>query len=312
LSTIRLSMVQPVTHFGPDAAKLNIETAERHVAAAAAAGGQLVVFPESFPGSWKAPVTWTPEAELADMARRYGVYLIGGFAEPADSGGQRCWNTLALYGPDGAEVGRYRRTTPAHAPWMYKGGRYWDFDWVNAVELPVFDTDLGRIGMIMCSEVYATECSRAMALQGADLTVLPAGLPGPRMALYHTWRTLVWARAIENIMFTAVCGNILSAEAGPDATREGLTMICSPEEVLLDTGAEGVHTADLDLGRLRFLRESQDRLPGPGEEDVPWKCKPGNLRDWRRDAVMRANPVLLAGAPDPMTPAAGSGNGNRT
>ncbi|HEY7143663.1 MAG TPA: carbon-nitrogen hydrolase family protein [Streptosporangiaceae bacterium] len=299
MSTIRLSMVQPITHFGPDARKLNIESAEKYVAAAAAGGGQLVVFPESYPGMWSAPVTWTPEAELAGLARRYGVYLIGGFAEPADAAGHRCYNTFALYGPDGSEVGRYRRTTPTGAPWIYKGGRYWDFDWINATELPVFDTDLGRIAMVMCSEVYATECSRAMALQGADLTVLPAGLPGPRMSLYQTWRTLVWARAIENIMFTAVCGNILHPDADPDGIAgEGLTMICTPEEILVDTGSEGVHTADLDLGRLRFLRESRDRLPGPGERDVPWKCKPGNLRDWRRDAVMQANPVLLTGAPD--------------
>jgi predicted amidohydrolase len=299
MSTIRLSMVQPITHFGPGARQLNLESAEKYVAAAAADGGQLVVFPESFPGEWAAPVTWTPEAELAAMARRYGVYVIGGFAEPTDSAGQRCWNTLALYGPDGAEVGKYRRTTPTGAPWIYKGGRFWDFDWVNAVELPVFQTDLGRIGIVMCSEVYATECSRAMALQGADLTVLPAGLPGPRSSLYQTWRTLVWARAIENLMYTAVCGNTLHPDADPDGIKgPGLTMICSPEEILLDTADDGVHTADLDLDRLQFLRDSRDRLPAPDEKDVPWGVKPGNLRDWRRDAVLQANPVLLTGSPD--------------
>lgn len=302
MSTIRLSMVQPVTSFGPDARKLNVEAAERYVAAAAAGGAQLVVFPESYPGLWAAPIDWTPEAELAEMARQHGVYVIGGFAEPA--GGDRCWNTLALYGPDGAEVGRYRRTTPTNAPWIYKGGKYWNFNWVNAVELPVFETDLGRIGILMCSEVYATELSRAMALQGADLTVLPAGLPGLGSSLYHTWRTLVWARAIENIMFTAMCGNILHPDADPDRrSAAGLTMICSPEEVLLESGDEGVHAAELDLDRLGFLREAEDRVPRPGETDVPWKTKPGNLRDWRRDAVMQANPVLLSGSPDRGRPA---------
>jgi predicted amidohydrolase len=299
VSTIRLSMVQPVTHFGHDARKLNVEAAERYVSMAAADGAQLVVFPESYPGLWAAPIDWTPASELADMARQHGVYLIGGFAEPTDNGSGQCWNTLTLFGPDGAEVGRYRRTTPTNAPWIYKGGKYWNFDWVNAVELPVFETDLGKIGILMCSEVYATELSRAMALQGADLTVLPAGLPGPGSSLYETWRTLVWARAIENIMFTAVCGNILHPDADPEGrSAVGLTMICSPEAVLLESGAEGVHTADLDLDRLRFLREAEDRIPLPGESDVPWHTKPGNLRDWRRDAVMQANPVLLTGSPD--------------
>src|SRR5215470_11153669 len=105
VSTIRLAMVQPVTHFGRDARKLNVEAAERYVSIAAAGGAQLVVFPESYPGLWAAPVDWTPAAELADMARQHSVYLIGGFAEPVDDG-DRCWNTLALFGPDGAEVGR--------------------------------------------------------------------------------------------------------------------------------------------------------------------------------------------------------------
>lgn len=298
---VRIALVQPRTHFGPGSREKNLATAEAHVAEAAAAGADLVVFPETFPGAWAAPVTWTPVDELSAMARAHGVHLVGGYAEPIDDDGVRCWNTFSLMGPDGAEIGRYRRTTPSHTPWIYRGGRYWDFEWVAADELPVFDTDLGRIGILMCSEVYATECARAMAVQGADITLLPAGLPGPHSPLHATWRTLIWARAIENLMFTAVCSNVPVVDDDVEGRGTGgLAMVCSPEEVIVDTSEPGVHVAELDLDRLRVLREDADRRILPGEERLPWRTKPGILRDWRRDAVLRANPVLLSGSPDPV------------
>jgi predicted amidohydrolase len=299
VATIRLSMIQPKTYFGDGAREDNLESAEKYLAAAVADGAELVSFPESYPGQWRAPVKWTPVDELSAMAKAYGVYLVGGYAEPLDSAGMRCYNSFSLFGPDGEEVGRYRRTTPRHTPWIYKGGRYWDFDWVAADELPVWHTDLGTIGILMCSEVYATECARAMALKGADLTLIPAGTPGPTSAMYHTWKTLAWARAIENLMFTAVCSNIPVTNDDPQGRgRGGLTFICSPEDVLVDSAEEGVHTAELDLDRLQVLREDVDRLLTDDESAAPWKTKPGILRDWRRDAVLKANPVLLQGTPD--------------
>lgn len=240
------------------------------------------------------PVTWTPLAELREIAREIGIYLVGGYTEPLDSEGCRCYNALALIAPDGTEVGVYRRTTPAHAPWIYKGGSYWDFDWVPADRLPVFETDLGKIGLLICSEVYAPELARILALEGAELIFMPAGLMGSTTSLVETWRTLVWARAIENLVYTAVCSNV--TEKG----EQGLAMICSPEEILLESRDEGVHLAQIELERVRWLRHEQDRLV---DEPEPWRTKPGVLRDWRRQAVLDANPILvrverrLGGAP---------------
>lgn len=304
MDEIVLSVVQSRTYFGKGARERNLAQCDAYVAEAAAKGSHLVLLPETYPGEWAAPVSWIPVTELSEMARKHQVYLVGGYIEPLDAEGMRCYNTLSLFAPDGREVGRYRRTTPAHTPWIYKGGRYWDFDWVNADELPVFDTELGKIGIIMCSEVYAVECARALALKGADIALMPAGLPGPHTSMYQTWKTLAWARAIENLMFTAVCSNIPvpdDAELDP-SQMGGLAMICSPEEVLVDESAEGVFAAKLDMVRLRHLRNDQDRLGKLDDVvygDLPWRTKPGILRDWRRDAVLRANPELLVGAPDP-------------
>src|SRR5206468_12171472 len=47
-------------------------------------------------------------------------------------------------------------------------------------------------GLLMCSEVYVPELARAMALKGAVITLLPAGLWSSE--LHDTWRTLLWDR----------------------------------------------------------------------------------------------------------------------
>jgi predicted amidohydrolase len=281
--SFRLAVVQPLTAFGPDAREQNLAGALRHATEAARQGAQLVCFPESYPGPWRMPITWSPLPELRAIAREVGVHLVAGFAEPLDAAGRRCHNALALIGPDGRDIGIYRRTTPDHAPWIYQGGTYWDFDWVPADALPVFDTDLGRIGLLMCSEVYAPELARVLAVKGAELIVMPAGLMGTKSALVDTWRTLTWARAIENLAYTAICNNIVTEG------EQGLAMVCSPEEIVLESRLEGVHVATVDLDRVRWLRDQQDRLVG---EPKPWRTKPGNLRDWRRQAVFDANPEL--------------------
>lgn len=284
MSNFRIAVATPSTIFGDAAAERNLALARAYALDAAQRGAALVCFPESFPGLWRRPVRWTPETELAAIAREAGLYLVAGFTEPVDEGGDRCYNTLILIGPDGSEVGRYRRTSPAHAPWVYAGGPYWDFDWVTADELPVFETPLGKIGLIMCSEVYVPELARALALKGAEIILMPAGVTG-NGTLFDTWRTVAWARAIENLAYTAFSSNLVAPGKG------GLAMVCSPEEVLVETTDEGVHVAEVDLDRVRWLRAEQDRFVDSAGVR-PWRAKPGTLRDWRRQAVLDASPEL--------------------
>lgn len=296
--SFQLAVVQPVTEFGPGSREKNVANARAYVRRAAAAGADLVLLPETYPGEWREPIDWTPIEALCAIAKESGVYLVGGFAEPIDEHGSRCYNTLVLIGPDGTEIGRYRRTTPSHVPWIYKGGSYWDFDWVGATDLPVFETDLGVIGLLVCSEIYPPELARVLALKGAELLLLPTGLATPERHagkvtggnLYQTWKTLVFARAVENLAYTAVCANL------PTPSSKGLTMVCSPEDVLVDEQLEGVYLSTVDLDRIRWLRAEQDRIVDGGPI---YRAKPGALRDWRRQAVLDANPILMRGAPDP-------------
>ena len=280
---LRIGLVQPRTEVGDGARERNLQLAQRFVGEAAEQRADIVCFPETFPGAWREPVSWTPVGDLAAMAREHRVHVVGGYAEPMEAAGRRCFNTLSLFGPTGEELGRYRRTVPNHAPWIYRGGPYWDFDWVPDDELPVFRTDLGTIGLLICSEVYGPEVCRALALKGAEIVLMPAGLAGPHSNLLETWRTLVWARSIENLMVTAVTSNVVGSRT------EGFAMVCTPEAIVLETGAPGLHVVEVDLERIRWLRDQEDRWV---DGTKPWRTKPGVLRDWRRPAVTAGDPAL--------------------
>lgn len=136
-----------------------------------------------------------------------------------------------------------------------------------------------------------------LALKGAETILMPASLTDPTSSLFETWRVLSRARAIESFAYTACCANV----TGPD--RRGIAMICSPEEILVDAGGEGIFLATFGLDRVRWLREEEDRrVEGP----PPWRTKPGNLRDRRRQDVLDRSPILsYASAGDRLTHARG-------
>lgn len=250
-----------------------MQIARRMAREAAGAGADLICFPETFPGLWQAPLDWTPVEELAELAAAAGLHIVAGYAEPLPGSTTAGYNSLSLFDPSGAEIGRYRRTVPKIQPWIYRDGPLWGFDWVPADELPVFETSFGTVGMAICSEMFASDVTRAFAIQGAELLVLPAGTMGPSNPLFATWRTLGWARAIEHLAATIMCSNVVDSAGG-----DGMAMVAMPEDIVFESHVEGLFLVDVDLDRIRWLRDQQDGLI---VGTAPWRTKPGLLRDWR-------------------------------
>jgi predicted amidohydrolase len=226
---VRVAAVQTKTFLEADEQIMNIEEAGKYAAEAAKQGAKFICFPETYPGPWKAPLSYSPILPLTDMARKHGVYIVAGANCPVPDNPARGYTSQVLVGPGGL-IGRYNRTTPK-GPWIYKGGRFWDYDYQEADDVPVFDTPFGKVGILICSEVYSPELSRLLALKGAEILFLPAGIS--KYELQETWRNLIWARAIENLAYTVTCQNILGAE-------HGLAMICSPEEILVESLKPGM------------------------------------------------------------------------
>lgn len=246
----------------------NMTRALNYIDEAAGTGARFVCFPETYPGPWKEPLNFSPREELSRKAKEKGIYLLYGTAERVDKQPDRHHIVQVILDPEGEVLGKYRRTSPP-GPWIYKNSRLWDLNYQGANDLPVFETEFGKIGILICSEVYLPELSRILALKGAEIVFMPAGIN--KAELYDTWRLLVQARAIENLMYTATCQNLLGAE-------DGLAMIASPEKILAESKEEGITSATLDLERIREMRQASDvyRLP------MPYRTKPGVLKEWRR------------------------------
>ena len=101
--------------------------------------------------------TWREAAEES------GVFVVGGFLERE---GGSLYNSAALVGP--GFFGRYRKTHRWDGEKLfYEAG--WD--------LPVFDTPLGRIGVLICYDAWFPEAARTLALRRVDLICIPANAP---------------------------------------------------------------------------------------------------------------------------------------
>lgn len=103
---------------------------------------------------------------LSDFAVRTRKHVAGSYVERA---GDSLFHTVALVGPDGKVVGQYRQThlDPAMDNWATPGAA-----------LEVFETPIGRIGLLACQDARFPEASGVLATKRADLIAIPTHWDG--------------------------------------------------------------------------------------------------------------------------------------
>lgn len=116
--------------------------------------------------------------------------------------------------------------------------------------LEVFETPVGKIGILICYEVRFPELARKLVKKGAELIAIPAEFP--RQRIEH-WKTLLRARAIENQIFVA---GVNCVEG--DLDYGGNSMLIDPEGKVLAEGGiyQEILMADIDLADVQRVRES--------------------------------------------------------
>jgi len=262
---VTVAASQPRTFRGKDE-PANLECALAAIAEAARAGAQIICFPEGYPGPYSGSLTFQPLPDLCRAARQNGMHVVCGGLEPATA--DAFYNMLYLLGPEGDVRATYRRCQPApEAVDRVLFGRR-----VQPGGAPqVVETPAGRLGLLVCSEIFSPELSRLLALQGADIVFAPVG--GMIYELFESWKVLVCARAIENHVYVVVCQNLYGME-------RGVGTIAGPEGVLAERRDAGLLVAELDLERLDWLRTHEETLALP----KPYRTIPGLLA-WRRPEV---------------------------
>ena len=181
----------------------NLETIRENVAKAKREGAQLVIFPEL---SLTGYVVRDQIYELAErihgpstrfveeLAKESKLHIIFGMPEASEKAQATLYNSAILVGPKGF-IGKYHKMyLPTHS--VFEEKRYFR----PGYQVAVFDTKLGKIGLVICYDIYFPEVTRLTRLKGAQLIVCISASPGIRRSFFETLTT---ARAIENTAFLA-------------------------------------------------------------------------------------------------------------
>ena len=112
------------------------------------------------------------------LAKKLKSYLVFGVSTRGRQGVVR--NTAFLFGRDGEHVGTYHKIMADH---FYEPG----------CEISVFDTDFGRVGIMICADRRWPELVRCLRLKGSELIL------NPTWGMYGSLNTAIMrTRAYEN------------------------------------------------------------------------------------------------------------------
>lgn len=131
---------------------------------------------------------------FADLAQKHHLHIIWGMVEKTLP--DVLYNAAALVGPDGY-IGRWRKNTlPGHATDAGGVGAFPDRRYFkNGSDLEVYDTPIGRIGLLICYDIFFPELARLLTLKGADVIVGISGSPEFEKDIFEP---IVKVRAMEN------------------------------------------------------------------------------------------------------------------
>jgi predicted amidohydrolase len=224
----------------------------------------LIVFPELVTSGYELGVRFTEIAQrvpgptinlMSQRANEHGVYIAFGMVtkERVES---VLYNSAVMVGPDGELVDVYNKI-------HLRGEERMAFR--EGFKLPVFDTELGTIGLMLGWDLAFPEVARSLALEGAELLCVMANW---ETSSIDEWKTYLRARAYENTLFVAGANRI-----GEDVTLTygGESMVVGPrgqvhasltDEVDSETGqpSEGYTVARIDLDEVRRYREEFQTL----------------------------------------------------
>jgi predicted amidohydrolase len=176
-------------------------------------GIDLVCLPENINTDEVAGDKWSmietipgPTTErLAAKAREHKVYISASIAE---RDGNTRYNTAVLIDRAGQIVAKYRKTHLTIGEQLMSGI-------TPGTEFVVHPTDFGNVGLMVCYDHHYPEVPRILALQGADIIVMPNAADGREKG--SLWESAMRMRAVDNHVYIVSAVNFgRSLVVGPD------------------------------------------------------------------------------------------------
>jgi nitrilase len=206
-----------------------IEAACGYIQNAAAQGAKLIVFPEAFISGYPDWVWTVPPSQkkqinelylrflenavvigeksldpLLKAGKEYGIYVAMGINERnSEASNSSVFNTLLYISPDGKVLGKHRKLIPTGGErLMWAGG--------DGSTLVSFDSDIGRLGGLICWENYMPLARYAMYQQGVQIYLAPTWDSS------SAWQIAMRHIAREGGMFVVGCCQGLKKSDIPD------------------------------------------------------------------------------------------------
>lgn len=245
----------------------NLRAADALLQIAASEGAELAALPEyfCFMGQRDTDKVAVQEREgegpiqqfLADAARRYGMWIVGGTLPLASSNPHKVYNTCLVFNPHGQQAARYDKI---HLFAFDNGNEHYDESRVIqpgmapvVVDVPSVDGHTWRVGLSVCYDLRFAALYRALE---ADVLMVPS-------AFTHTtgqahWEVLLRARAIENLAYV-----LAPAQGGThDNGRRtwGHSMAVNPWGQVMAHRREGAGVIMADLSMVQ-LQQQRIQLP---------------------------------------------------
>ena len=244
-------------------------------------GARLILFPEAFVPAYPRGLTfgtvvgsrhpagrkvwqayWENSIEvpgpatavLGEAAREANVYLAIGVIERDTLRGKgTLYCTLLYFGPDGRLLGKHQKLKPTAAERLIWGEG-------DGSTLTVVETEIGKIGGLICWENYMPLARMAMYNKGVELYLAPTA------DARDTWQATLRHIACEGRCFVLGCNQYMTKEMYPDDLKE-LKELNEQPEVMCRGGSaiisplgkilagplfdrEGILSATLDLGEI--------------------------------------------------------------
>ena len=190
--------------------------------------------------------------QLSGYAKQYGIYLIGGSMPEKDAEGN-VYNTSYIFDREGKQIGKHRKVHLFDID--VKGGQtFKESDTLTAGDSDtVFDSEFGKIGVMLCFDIRFPDLSRRMVNDGAKVIFVPAAFnmtTGPA----H-WELSFRTRALDNQIYMVGCAPARDVSAG--YISWGHSIVTDPWGRVIDMLDEkkGILLAELDMDYEEQVRE---------------------------------------------------------
>nr|WP_221471711.1 carbon-nitrogen hydrolase family protein [Amycolatopsis umgeniensis] len=232
----RIGLCQLTTAEDPET---NLKLIREGVAAAAADGARIVVFPEATMARFGVPLKplaqpldgpWA--STVAAIAEEHGVVIVAGMFTPSPDG--RVSNTLLVTG-----AGQHFGYDKIH---LYDAFGFAESDTVAPGTAPVtFEVDGVTFGVATCYDIRFPELFRKLADDGADIVLVPTSW-GAGEGKREQWEVLVRARALDSGSWVLGCGQADPAASGTSVHPK------APTGIGYSTVSDGFGRVHVQLG----------------------------------------------------------------